>query len=140
MISQTAEYALRAIVCLAGNPDKSLTSRELAEMAHVPAGYMSKVLQSLGRAQLVVSQRGLNGGFSLTRPSSEITVLDVVNAVDPIKRIDKCPLGFPHHGENLCPLHKQLDDAAAQIERTFGDTRIAGLLNSESGLTPLCDH
>jgi Rrf2 family protein len=139
LISQTAEYALRAIVCLAGNSGKSLTSQEIAEMAHVPAGYMSKVLQALGRAGLVLSQRGLNGGFSLTRPSADMTVLDVVNAVDPIKRIHTCPLGLKQHGEKLCPLHRQLDEAAAQIETSFRETNIADLLVSDSGITPLCE-
>ncbi len=140
MISQTAEYALRAIVCLAGNSNKSLTSQEIADMARVPAGYMSKVLQALGRAGLVVSQRGLNGGFTLTRSADGMTVLDVVNAVDPIKRIKTCPLGLKQHGENLCPLHRQLDDAAALIETSFRNTRIVDLLTSASGLTPLCEN
>ncbi len=140
LISRTAEYALRAIICLAGNSAKSLTSQEIADTTHVPAGYMSKVLQALGRAGLVISQRGLNGGFALTRPSTDITVLDVVSAVDPIKRIRTCPLGLKQHGTNLCPLHKRLDEAAAQIEQSFKDTVVSDLLVSDNGVTPLCDH
>jgi Rrf2 family protein len=60
----------------------------------VPAGYLSKVLQSLGRAQLVNSQRGLHGGFTLARAPSELTVWEVIQAVDPLQRIRSCPLGL----------------------------------------------
>ncbi|NUQ01687.1 MAG: Rrf2 family transcriptional regulator, partial [Armatimonadetes bacterium] len=92
MISQTAEYALRAIVCLAAQPEGRLTTPQIAGATRVPAGYLSKVLQLLGRAGLVRSQRGLGGGFVLARPAELISVLDVVNAVDPIQRITGCPL------------------------------------------------
>ena len=65
MISQTAEYALRAIVYLADQGGVARTTSEIAETTQVPAGYLAKVMQSLCRAGLVKSQRGLNGGFKL---------------------------------------------------------------------------
>ena len=59
LISQTAEYALRAVISLARDPSTAQTTRQIAASTHVPAGYLSKVLQALGRAEIVVSQRGL---------------------------------------------------------------------------------
>jgi Rrf2 family protein len=110
MFSQTAEYALRAVVSLADS-DQPLTTQQLAALTQVPADYLSKVMQSLGRAGLVESQRGKNGGFKLARPASQMTILDVLNAVDPLPRIHNCPLHLKSHSRQLCPLHQRLDDA-----------------------------
>lgn len=138
MISQTADYALRAIVCLANQADSAKTTEQIAQGTQVPAGYLSKVLQTLGRANLVRSQRGLGGGFSLARPPAEISVLDVINAVDPIERITECPLGHEGHGARLCLLHQRLDAAIALIEDTFRSCTIADLLNDQNCGSPLC--
>src|SRR5687768_13132529 len=116
MISQTAEYALRAVAALAAHPDESMVTQRLSELTKVPAGYLSKVLQALGRAGLVRSHRGLGGGFALTRPPDQVTIYDVVQAVDPVQRIRTCPLGIAGHGVRLCPLHRRLDDAMKAVE------------------------
>jgi Rrf2 family protein len=139
MISQTAEYALRAIVYLAMNPGNAFTTQQISLTTKVPAAYLSKVLQSLVRAQLVQSQRGLGGGFLLTKAPEEINILEVLNAVDPIQRIRTCPLGLKVHGTTLCALHKKLDDATAIIEKTFSDTTIAEILARPTASTPLCE-
>ncbi len=140
MISQTAEYALRAVAALASaKPGESLITQRLAESTKVPAGYLSKVLQSLGRAGLVKSTRGLGGGFVLTRSPAEITIFDVVQAVDPLQRIRTCPLGLAAHGVRLCPLHKRLDDAMKNVEDAFRTSTLAEILAEPSESIPLCD-
>jgi Rrf2 family nitric oxide-sensitive transcriptional repressor len=127
MISQTIEYALRAMAHLAGlDADRAANSETIAEHTQVPRGYLSKILRDLVVAELVVSQRGPNGGFTLARSAAEITILDVVNAVDPIARIARCPLGNPKHIQ-LCPLHKRLDDALQTIEQQFKATSLEDL-------------
>jgi len=142
MISQTAEYALRAVVFLGTQDGRPLTTRAIAAKTQVPAGYLSKVLQGLGRADLVQSHRGLGGGFVLARALDEITVLDVINAVDPLRRIKHCPLGLVAHGTRLCPLHRRLDEAIAQAESLFEGTTIAQLLEEttagRSEAVPTC--
>lgn len=138
MISRTTEYALRAAVCLAVDPAEPKTTQQISRVSHVPAGYLAKVMQSLVRAGVVGSQRGLGGGFILKRPPREITVLDVVNAVDPVKRILECPLGLPEHQDGLCPLHRKLDQAAAQIESSFASSTLADLVKPSKRQTPLC--
>lgn len=135
MISQTAEYALRAMVFLAEHPEGSHTVPHIAEHTQVPAGYLSKVLQSLVRGGLVSSQRGLGGGFWLSRPVAEITLLDIVNCVSPITRITRCPLDLPHHQNRLCPLHHRLDEAIGHFETSFRDTCLAKLLEERQGGT-----
>ena len=128
MISQTAEYALRAVTHLAaheaGDPP---TTGQISEATQVPSHYLAKVLRSLSRAGLVRSQRGPGGGHKLQRDPEVITVLEVVNAVDPLSRIETCPLGLKHH-RNLCPLHRRLDSALALVEAAFDETTIAELV------------
>ncbi len=137
MISQTAEYALRAIVALAQNPAPVLLTPQIARATRIPPAYLSKILQTLKRHGLVKSQRGVGGGFSLVRQPGEMTVLDVVNAVDPPRRIDRCPLGIESHGTNLCPLHHRLDVAAAAVEECFAKTTISEVLHAPGRSTPL---
>ena len=138
MISQTAEYALRAVVFLA-HEDESKTTQQIADVTRVPAGYLSKVLQSLVRSGLVESQRGIGGGISLAKRPEKITVLEVVNAVDPVQRIVTCPLGIKSHGANLCPMHRRLDDATALVERAFRKSTIAELIKEPAQSKPLCE-
>jgi Rrf2 family protein len=128
MISQTAEYALRAVVFLAEQGNRPHTIQQIAAATHVPAGYLSKVMQSLARSGLVRGQRGLGGGFVLTRPASEMNCYDVLQAVDPISRITRCPLDNPAHANQLCILHQRLDEAAALIEKSFRESTIADMI------------
>jgi len=138
VISPTAEYALRAVVAIAQGGGSAVVTPTIAEITKVPPGYLPKVLQTLRRAGVVNSKRGLGGGFTLVRPAEDMTVLEVVNAVDPIKRIDRCPLGIDSHGSLLCPLHKRLDEAAELVEKSFASTTIAELLSAPGRSAPLC--
>lgn len=138
MFSQTTEYALRAVVCLAQSPGQYLTTGQIAQRTLVPAGYLSKVMQGLCRGNLVIAHRGLHGGHELARPADQITILDVVNSVEPFKRITQCPLGLTEHGANLCPLHRKMDSALAQVEEAFATTTLADLLSDQSANVPLC--
>lgn len=139
MFSQTVEYALRAMVHLAMEAPATRTTEEIAESTRVPRAYLAKVLQNLNRARLIQTQRGIGGGITLTRPPSQVTILDVINAVDPIRRIATCPLGLSSHGARLCPLHSRLDRALANVEIAFGSTTLSDLLQEESNSRPLCE-
>lgn len=127
MFSQTAEYALRAIVTMAQSDTDAHTAQEIAHRSKIPLDYLSKVMNSLSRAGIVNAQRGRHGGFKLSSPAARMTVLDVINAVDPIRRIRACPLHLDAHAVNLCTLHQKLDDALAQVEAAFASTSIASL-------------
>jgi Rrf2 family transcriptional regulator, nitric oxide-sensitive transcriptional repressor len=138
MISQTAEYALRAITHLAFNAGSPQTNKQISESTHVPMPYLSKVLQSMARAGLIHSQRGLHGGFTLARPAEDLTVYEVLEAVDPVPRIRTCPLGLKSHGVNLCPLHRRLDDAMGLVENAFRESTIADVISEPTASRPLC--
>lgn len=139
MFSQTVEYALRAVAFLAGQSPAAKTTDQIAVATKVPKAYLSKVLQELVRGGIVHSQRGLGGGMTLVKTPGALSVLEVVNAVDPICRIQECPLGLASHGSRLCPLHKRMDAVLEQTENTFRNTTIGEILAEPSESIPLCD-
>lgn len=141
MFSQTVEYALRAVVHLAYEAPDARTTAQIAEATLVPKDYLAKILQHLSKRGIVTTQRGVGGGVSLAKDPVGLTILDVVQAVEPesIKRVTTCPLGLQAHGVRLCPLHKRLDDAVALVEKAFGGATLAEILAEPSDSVPLCD-
>lgn len=115
------------------------TSQKISEITQVPAPYLSKLMQGLVRAQVVTSKRGLHGGFVLSQAASKLTILEVVDAVEPFQRIHECPLGLSSHAGTLCPLHRRLDESMAIVEKSFRDTTVAELLAAPGSVTPLCE-
>jgi Rrf2 family transcriptional regulator, nitric oxide-sensitive transcriptional repressor len=139
MFSQTVEYALRAVVHLAAVAPEARTVDQISRVTKVRPAYLAKVIQALVHKGVLRSQRGVGGGISLAKPPAELTILEVVSAVDPIKRIHTCPLGLASHGVRLCPLHKRLDNALATVEKAFRETTLAEVLAEPTGGVPLCD-
>src|SRR6478609_6219761 len=139
MFSKTVEYALRAVAHLAYEAPRARTTEQISEATRVKPAYLSKVLQALSRAGIVKSQRGVGGGIALAKRAEELTILEVVNAVDPIQRIKTCPLGLKTHGVRLCPLHRRMDDALATVEAAFGGTTLAEVLSEPTHSPPLCE-
>ncbi|MEM1227269.1 MAG: Rrf2 family transcriptional regulator [Planctomycetota bacterium] len=138
MISKTAEYALRATVCLAANREQALSADTLAERTRVPRRYLSRVMQDLASAGLVASRSGPGGGYLLAVAPASITILSVINAVAPLERIKSCPLGLTSHTQ-LCPLHAELDRAYAATEAAFEAVTLEQLMQSTSPVIPLCE-
>jgi Rrf2 family transcriptional regulator, nitric oxide-sensitive transcriptional repressor len=140
MFSQTTEYALRAMACLALAPDQLVPTTTLAAMTKVPSNYLAKVLQQLATANMIVGRRGVGGGYKLARPADTINLLDVINTVGTLERITTCPLGLPNHGTNLCPLHKAMDNAAAAMIAMFDGVTLKHLIDQPNSVNkPLCD-
>jgi len=139
MFSQTVEYALRTVVHLADHSPSPRTTDQIATATFVPKAYLSKVIQGLCRAKIVHSKRGIGGGIALVKLPSELSILDVVNAVEPIARIRQCPLGLKTHGIRLCPLHRRMDNALAMVEAAFRETSLAELLAEPTMSHPLCE-
>jgi len=138
VFSQTAEYALRAVAHLSHQHPRARTTAQIAAATHVPADYLSKVLKDLARAGVVTSRRGLHGGFSLAKPPDALTVFEVVNAMTPFRRIERCPLGLKAHARgNLCPLHRLLDDALGVVEKALRAVTLQELADAATDNSPL---
>jgi Rrf2 family transcriptional regulator, nitric oxide-sensitive transcriptional repressor len=143
MISQTAEYALRAMSWMALTPDDRVPSSLLAEKTQVPSDYLSKVLQLLSEAGMIEGRRGVRGGYRLSKKPNKIKLLDIINAVSrdemQLKRIESCPLGLSNHAPHLCPLHHTMDRAIEALIDVLGDMTIADMVDSDRDVKPLCD-
>lgn len=127
MFSQTVEYALRAAVAIARHDAGPLAGREIARTTQVPSHYLTKVLAQMIKAGLLHGTRGVGGGYTLAKPAKRIRVLDVVNAIEPIRRIKSCPLASPGRCSELCALHHELDQAIAGVEQTLAHRTLADM-------------
>ena len=127
MISQTTEYALRAVVYLASSGGTPINRNAIAEATGVPTDYLTKVLQELDQAAIVSAQRGPGGGYQLNVDPNNTSVYDVVEAISGVPRITVCPIVAEGHAK-LCPLHRRLDEAAALVEEAFRNTSISELI------------
>jgi Rrf2 family protein len=122
MFSQTVEYALRAMVQLASEAPEACTTQHIAETTRVPGAYLAKVLQSLRRAGLISSRRGVGGGVRLARPAKKINLLEVINAVEPLTRnVDGAKR--PANG-SLAALNRKLDSMLEQLQKACASTAL----------------
>ena len=141
MISQAAEYALRSVVSLGLRPGRCLTAREIAEQNEISVSYLYKILQMLVRAGLVGSHRGLGGGFDLARPPARMTVLDVVNAVDPIRQKPRGPASHAARRSPPGEFHRRADAWITRLESVMARLTVADLMvDPGPGLPEREDH
>jgi Rrf2 family protein len=92
LYSAGVEYGIHCLLFLVGNggDSREASVRDLAELQGVPQDYLAKIFTKLAKAKLVVAMEGMRGGYRLARPADEITLLDIVNAIDGHKAIFDC--------------------------------------------------
>ncbi len=131
-ITRTADHALRAVLHLAQQDGSRLVpAHEVAETLGAPANYMAKTLGALARAGILEGMRGAVGGFRLARRADELTVADVLDAVDEPRPRTMCLLGDrPCDLEHPCAVHARWTDLRARADRPYRDTSIAALLGT----------
>lgn len=127
MISRSVEYALRAIILLARNAPRSLSTRTIAREGEMPAPYLCKMLHKLVVAKLIVPRFGQKGGYSLARTANLISLWDVYSAFEPASTWSGCHCADAAL-DRFCPLHKCLDVATSLMEEHLRNTSIAQIL------------
>jgi Rrf2 family protein len=128
--SLSIEYAIHGLVYMASaaGSDSPHLVGNIAKATSVPESYLRKVLQLLGRAGLVSSHRGARGGFSLARPAAEITLKDVVEAVDGTLPSYSC--AKTTRGCTLtesCPVSSAFAEARKRMAEVLGQTSMRDL-------------
>lgn len=134
MLSQTAEYALRAVVFLAQRTDPApLRVDAIAAALGIPANYLSKTLQVLVRARVLESQRGPHGGFRLAIAPRDLPLMRVVAPFDGVAERRHCLLGNPVCSDHTaCAAHTSWKHTAEAVERFFRTTTLADIGGSPS--------
>ena len=133
MLTQTSDYALRALVYLAHDPDDGYhQTRDLAGVLNVPANYLGKILQLLSHHRIVESQRGMHGGFRLSRLPEQIRLFDVLAALDAVPTDPECPLVAGGQQMELCNLHRRFASVTRVYVKFLKDTTLADVLTSHS--------
>jgi Rrf2 family transcriptional regulator, iron-sulfur cluster assembly transcription factor len=129
LYSKTCEYAIRALVYMAGKPEGAFTTvQEIAQEEGLPPYFLSKILQTLARCRILDSAKGPSGGFALLRPKSEILLKDIVYAVDGEDAYARCAVGFMDCNEDTpCPMHEIWSHVRGQIVEYMESTSLAQL-------------
>jgi Rrf2 family protein len=125
-LTRAADYAIRVMIHLAGMPPETRASRaELAEAAECPEQFLSKVLQSLTRAGLVLSHRGNTGGFELPNIHRAASLLEVVEAIEGPIRLNICLNSERSCArQEWCPAHDVWVDAQAAVAQVLRSASI----------------
>jgi Rrf2 family protein len=128
-LTRAADYAIRVMIHLAGLPAGARVSRtDLAAAAECPEQFLSKVLQNLARAGLVVSHRGNTGGFELDEDRRGASLLDVVEAIEGPIRLNQCMSSDRGcNRQTQCPAHPVWADAQLAMVTVLRGSRIEDL-------------
>lgn len=130
VLSQTATYALRAILCLAeAEGSGPLRVDDIAEELDVPRNYLSKILHVLARADVLQSTRGPGGGFELAKALHELRLSEIVGHFDDLPEASACLLGKDRcSDEDPCAAHDQWKNVSGSIRAFFDETTLKSLL------------
>jgi FeS assembly SUF system regulator len=129
-ISRLADYGIvLALHAAKGGPDTVHTARELAGAASLPLPTVTKVLKALTRAGVLSSQRGKAGGYSLTRSPKEISVVEVITAIDGQPAMTQCTEdpANPCEREEFCPARSKWHIVHATILRALRGLTLADM-------------
>ena len=136
-ISMKSRYAVRALIELARyeqtRPGKPVRLGDISDKRDMPLQFLEQVFASLRRAGVVRSRRGASGGYSLGRPAAEISVLDVVAALDGVPSPAECTQGLCDKVDG-CGASSVWIEAQKALEDVLGGTTIGDLLAREDAL------
>ena len=132
-ITRQADYALRAILYLARlDPGEKAATSQIAKEQQIPPSFLAKIISQLSIAGIIQTSRGARGGVNLARNPEEISLLDVVEAIDGPVTLNEC-VNNPStcsFGDN-CPIHSIFCDAQAQLVKNLSEATFDKLLEME---------
>jgi Rrf2 family transcriptional regulator, iron-sulfur cluster assembly transcription factor len=121
LLSKSSIYALRASLYMATlPPDEYVPVHDIAEKLGISFHFLAKILQALTHRGILKSFRGPHGGVALARPADDVSLEELIEAVDGQQRFEGCLMGLPGCGEERpCPLHEQWEETQKSISRIF---------------------
>lgn len=125
-LTRRGDYAVRAMLALARPGAHQLTASALADATDIPAGYVPQVMGDLIRAGLAANRRGRSGGYRLARPADQVSLLDIVEAVEGDGRRRTCVLrGGPCRPDGSCDVHETFFRAQEAVFGALGGVSLA---------------
>jgi Rrf2 family protein len=144
MLSNTCKYAVRALIYLGkfSNSQNKIGIKKISSDLAIPTPFLGKILQNLVRQKILVSIKGPNGGFTLSRKADQISLFDIVKVLDGEDFFNTCLIGMQpcathKNDEKPCPLHSRFSPIRAQLVKFYQETTIAGILGDMSGYEDL---
>ena len=131
-LTNAADYAIRSMLYIASLPEDRVVLRsEVADAQNVPSSFLAKILRELSRAGLLRSSRGVHGGFALARPASEISLLDVVEAIEGPMALTAC-IPDPDNCEYSanCPANAVWVNVQEKIAEALGSANLEMLVSA----------
>ena len=127
--SSSCEYAIRALTYLAQQPEgTAVPIKEVAEQEDLPPHFLAKIMQTLAKTGVLDSYKGPTGGFALARPAGQITLYDIVEALDDLSNYDHCAVGLAEcSDEKPCPLHNMWKGVRTAVLDYFRRTSLVDL-------------
>lgn len=136
-LSKRGDYVMRSAIALARAYERGMPRkiREVVADTEVPRTFASQILADLVRAGLAVSRAGRDGGYRLSRPPEQISVLDVVEAAEGPLRAERCALGEgPCRWEAVCPLHETWSKATTRLAELLSTTSLAEIADRDAAI------
>lgn len=132
IVSRKSDYALRAVDYLAQfakknpSPEAKATTCVLAEEMGIPYRFLRGIIKELGAANIIETQRGKQGGIRLARPSSDISIYDVLIAIDKKSvAVNQCVLHSTCSRRKVCSIHNQMIDLQEMINNRLMEIRFS---------------
>jgi Rrf2 family protein len=142
MLSNTGEYALRAVIHLAQHEGEGpVRVEDVATALSVPRNYLSKILHALVKRGILASLRGPKGGFRLALPSELVSLYDVVEPFDDIEARRVCLLGGRECGDDQpCVVHDRWKGVASEVAAFFRETKLADVVEDGTKVGAFLGH
>jgi Rrf2 family transcriptional regulator, iron-sulfur cluster assembly transcription factor len=131
--SKPCMHGLRAVIYIASrNVESPVRGEDIAREEDLPQPFLSKILKILSSRNILHSVRGPGGGFRLARTAEEITLLDIVEAIDGLTQFEECALGWKTcQDDKPCPLHNSWKDMRLGLKEYLSRTPVSALVQME---------
>lgn len=136
MLSNTCKYAVRSVIYLALNHEegKKIGIKQISNELSIPTPFLGKILQSLAKQKMLLSNKGPHGGFSLALDPHEITLLDIVKIIDGLDIFDICLIGMnscksAHENSLPCPVHEKFCKVRKKTYNLFKEETIGNIIS-----------
>lgn len=130
MFSTSCHYGLQAMIYIAlhSSQEEHVDLKQIASEQDIPKHFLSKILQILVKHKILLSMKGPKGGFRLSRPADEITLIQIIEAIDGLDVFTQCGIGFKKcDDDHPCPIHHEFKPVRARVEKLFKEKTLQEL-------------